>query len=47
MTEIYLEDFKSRQARMQHAKFSPITQLKLRQKGRGRYSYQAPAAVWL
>ena len=40
VTEIYLEDFKSRQARMQHAKFSPITQLKLRQKGRGRYSYK-------
>jgi site-specific recombinase XerD len=40
VTEIYLEDFKSRQARLQHAKFSPISQLKLRQKGRGRHTYK-------
>jgi site-specific recombinase XerD len=39
ITEIYLEDFKSRQARVQHAKFSPINNLKLRQKGRGSHTY--------
>jgi hypothetical protein len=40
ITEIYLEDFKSRQARTQHAKFSPINNLKLRQKGRGNHTYR-------
>ena len=39
ITEIYLEDFKSRQARVQHAKFSPVNNLKLRQKGRGTHTY--------
>ncbi len=39
ITEIYLEDFKSRQARVQHAKFSPVGELKLRQKGRGSHTY--------
>lgn len=39
ITEIYLEDFKSRQVRVQHAKFSPINNLKLRQKGRGNHTY--------
>ena len=39
ITEIYLEDFKSRQARVQHAKFSPVNNLKLRQRGRGTHTY--------
>jgi integrase/recombinase XerD len=39
ITEIYLEDFKSRQARVQHAKFSPVAGLKLRQRGRGAHTY--------
>jgi len=39
ITEICLEDFKSRQARVQHAKFSPINNLKLRQRGRGTHTY--------
>ncbi|HEX8981180.1 MAG TPA: tyrosine-type recombinase/integrase [Ktedonobacterales bacterium] len=39
ITEIYLEDFKSRQARVQHAKFSPINGLKLRQRGTGKHTY--------
>lgn len=39
ITEIYLEDFKSRQARVQHAKYSPVNNLKLRQKGRGSHTY--------
>jgi site-specific recombinase XerD len=39
ITEIYLEDFKSRQARVQHAKFSPVNNLKLRHTGRGAHTY--------
>lgn len=39
ITEIYLEDFKSRQARVQHAKFSAVNNLKLRQRGRGAHTY--------
>jgi integrase/recombinase XerD len=39
ITAIYLEDFKSRQARVQHAKFSPVAGLKLRQRGRGAHTY--------
>jgi integrase/recombinase XerD len=40
ITEIYLKDFKSRQARVQHAKFSPINNLKLRQKWSGNHTYR-------
>src|SRR5262249_1337027 len=40
ITEIYLEDFKSRQARTQHPQFSPVSKMRLRQKGRGRHTYQ-------
>lgn len=39
ITEIYLEDFKSRQARTQHTQFSPIGKLRLRQRGHGRHTY--------
>lgn len=35
ITEIYLEDFQSRQARSQHAKFSPVNGLRIRQPRRG------------
>ncbi|HEU5439303.1 MAG TPA: tyrosine-type recombinase/integrase [Ktedonobacterales bacterium] len=35
VTEIYLEDFQSRQARSQHAKFSPVNGLRIRQPRRG------------
>lgn len=40
ITEIYLEDFKSRQARIQHVKFSPINNLKLRQKEQGNHTHR-------
>src|SRR5215467_3266996 len=36
VTEIYLEDFQSRQARLHHSKYSPVGELKLRKSGRGR-----------
>jgi site-specific recombinase XerD len=39
ITEIYLEDFKSRQARVQHAQFSPLSKLRVRQHGHGRHTY--------
>lgn len=39
ITEIYLEDFKSRQARTQHAKYSPIGTMRWRQKGTGPHTY--------
>jgi integrase/recombinase XerD len=39
ITEIYLEDFKSRQARVQHAQFSPLGKLLVRQRGHGRHTY--------
>ena len=39
ITEIYLEDFKSRQARVQHAQFSPLGKLRVRQRGHGRHTY--------
>ena len=39
ITEIYLEDFKSRQARGQHTQFSPLGKLKVRQRGHGRHTY--------
>ncbi len=40
ITEIYLEDFKSRQARIQHAKFSPVNNIKLRGHSRGSHTYR-------
>lgn len=40
VTEIYLEDFQSRQARLHHTKYSPVGDLKLRQRGRGRRAYK-------
>jgi integrase/recombinase XerD len=40
VTEIYLEDFQSRQARIHHLKYSPVGQLKLRKTGRGRHGYR-------
>jgi len=40
VTEIYLEDFQSRQARLQHAKYSPLGQFKPPQAGRRRYRYK-------
>jgi site-specific recombinase XerD len=39
ITEIYLEDFKSRQARVQYAQFSPLGKLRVRQRGHGRHTY--------
>jgi site-specific recombinase XerD len=39
ITEIYLEDFKSRQARAQHAQYSPIGKVRWRQRGHGRHTY--------
>jgi site-specific recombinase XerD len=39
ITEIYLEDFKSRQARDRYAQFSPLGKLKVRQRGHGRHTY--------
>ncbi len=40
ITEIYLEDFKSRQARMQHPQFSAVAKRHWRQRGRGRHTYR-------
>jgi integrase/recombinase XerD len=40
VTEIYLEDFQSRQARINHIKYSPVGQLKLRKTGRGGRGYR-------
>ena len=40
ITEIYLEDFKSRQARAQHTQFSPVGKMRVRQRGHGRHTYQ-------
>jgi site-specific recombinase XerD len=39
ITEIYLEDFKSRQARVQHARYSPVNSLRLRGHKRGPHTY--------
>ncbi len=33
ITEIYLEDFKSRQARTQHTQLSPVGRMRVRQRG--------------
>jgi hypothetical protein len=35
VTEIYLQDFQSRHARLQHTKYSPVGDLKLPKPGRG------------
>ncbi len=42
VTEIYLEDFQSRQARVHHTKYSPVGDLKLRKtnRGMGRQTYK-------
>ena len=40
ITEIYPEDFKSRQARSQHTQFSPVSKMRIRQRGHGRHTYQ-------
>jgi hypothetical protein len=37
ITEIYLEDFKSRQARVQHAKYSPVNDLRPPKTGHGHH----------
>lgn len=39
VTKIYLEDFKSRQARLQHAKYSPLGKFRPPQVGRKRRQY--------
>ena len=39
ITEIYLEDFKSRQARERHTQFSPLSKLRVRQRGHGGHTY--------
>ncbi len=39
ITEIYLEDFKSRQARERHTQFSPLGKLRVRHRGHGRHTY--------
>jgi site-specific recombinase XerD len=39
ITEIYLEDFKSRQARDRHQQFSPLGKLRVRQRGHGSHTY--------
>lgn len=41
VTEIYLEDFQSRQARVHHTKYSPVGDLKPRKavRGQGRQTY--------
>jgi site-specific recombinase XerD len=39
VTEIYLEDFQSRQARLQHTKFSPLGKFRPPQVGRNRHRY--------
>ena len=43
ITEIYLEDFKSRQARAQHTQFSPVGKMRVRQRGHGRHYLPARA----
>lgn len=40
ITEIYLEDFTSRQARVHHAKYSPLSDMRIRKKGTGRHHYR-------
>jgi integrase/recombinase XerD len=39
ITELYLQDFQSRQARLHHTKYSPLSQLKLPKAGRRRHRY--------
>jgi hypothetical protein len=40
ITEIYLEDFRSQQARAQHTQFSPVSKMRVRQRGHGHHIYQ-------
>lgn len=40
VTEIYLEDVQSRQARMQHTRYSPVGDLRLPAIGRGYHRYR-------
>jgi integrase/recombinase XerD len=40
ITEIYLEDFKSRQARLQHTRYSPLGRLKLHKTSKQRRKYR-------
>jgi integrase/recombinase XerD len=40
VTETYLEDFTSRQARVHHTKYSALNDLKVRKQGRGRHHYR-------
>jgi hypothetical protein len=40
ITEIYLEDFNSRQARLHHTKFSAVNDRKVRKSDRGSHSYR-------
>jgi integrase/recombinase XerD len=40
VTETYLEDFTSRQARVHHVKFSALNDLKVRKQGRGHHRYR-------
>jgi integrase len=39
ITEIYLQDFKSRQARQQQPQFSAVAKRRWRQRGRGAHTY--------
>ena len=40
VTEIYLEDFQSRQARLQHTRYSPVGRLKLHKTSKQRHKYR-------
>jgi hypothetical protein len=40
VTEIYLEEFQSRQARVQHARFSPLSDFKPRKVAVQRHRYK-------
>jgi len=45
ITEIYLQDFQSRQARQHHTKYSPLGQLKLPKAGRRRHGYKRRPSI--
>jgi integrase len=40
ITEVYLDDFQSRQARTQHTKYSPVKDLRLPKPGHGHHRYR-------
>src|SRR5215831_2839022 len=40
VTEIYLEDFQSRQARLQHTRYSPVGRLKLHKTSKRSHKYR-------